>query len=92
MSTTVADSYAHCTRQARDAASNFYYAFYLLPRAKREAMCALYAFLRRTDDLGDSDEPLETRHEPIVTDRIIRATTLTGTAEEIVASIRAMRT
>lgn len=61
MSTTVAESYAHCNRLARAAASSFYYSFYLLPRAKREAMCALYAFLRRTDDLGDSNEPLGAR-------------------------------
>jgi 15-cis-phytoene synthase len=65
MSTTVAESYAHCTRLARAAASNFYYAFYLLPRAKREAMCSLYAFMRRTDDLGDSDDPLATRRKQL---------------------------
>lgn len=65
MSTTLAESYAHCIRMARDAASNFYYAFYFLPRAKREAMCALYAFLRRTDDLGDSAEPLATRRKQL---------------------------
>ncbi len=46
-------SYAHCARVARRAASSFYYSFYLLPRSQRCAMNALYAYLRRTDDLAD---------------------------------------
>ena len=47
-------SYAECRRLARQSASNFYYAFYLLPRAKRDALCALYAFMRLVDDVSDS--------------------------------------
>jgi phytoene synthase len=47
-------SYKHCRAIARRSASSFYYSFLLLPKPKRMAMCALYAFLRRTDDLGDS--------------------------------------
>jgi phytoene synthase len=49
----LANSYALCQRQARQSGSNFYYCFYLLPRPKRLAMCALYAFLRRLDDVAD---------------------------------------
>ncbi len=48
------DSYQLCQQITRREARNFYYSFLLLPRAKRRAMCALYAFLRHTDDLGDS--------------------------------------
>lgn len=33
--------------------SNFYYAFLFLPKAKREALYAVYAFCRVTDDLVD---------------------------------------
>jgi 15-cis-phytoene synthase len=51
--TDLAQGYALCQRYARDSQSNFHYCFYLLPRAKRLAMCALYAFLRRADDIGD---------------------------------------
>lgn len=58
-------SYSHCRKLARSADSNFYYSFLLLPSAKRQAMFALYAFLRRTDDLGDSGEPLERRREAL---------------------------
>jgi 15-cis-phytoene synthase len=47
--------YAICQRQARRSASNFYFSFLLLPRQKRRAMCALYAYLRRADDLGDDE-------------------------------------
>ena len=42
----VTQSYAECRRVAREAASNFYYAFYMLPQSKRDALCALYAFMR----------------------------------------------
>ncbi len=51
----LAASYDHCRSVARRAARNFYYGFRLLPPAKRDALCALYAFMRRADDL--SDEP-----------------------------------
>jgi phytoene synthase len=48
-------SYRHCRAVARSRAKNFYYSFLLLPRKKRDAMCAVYAFMRYCDDL--SDEP-----------------------------------
>ncbi|MEX2139205.1 MAG: phytoene/squalene synthase family protein [Pirellulales bacterium] len=54
--TDLAHSYALCQRYARDSQSNFYYCFYLLPRPKRLAMCALYAFMRRVDDIGDQTQ------------------------------------
>jgi squalene synthase HpnC/squalene synthase HpnD len=50
----VARSYSECRRVARDAASNFYYAFFMLPQAKRDALCALYAFMRLVDDVSDT--------------------------------------
>lgn len=50
---TVADSYSHCESLTRQAAANFYYGIRLLPREKRQATCAVYAFARRVDDIGD---------------------------------------
>src|SRR6204780_5441327 len=50
----VARSYAECRRVARASASNFYYAFFMLPPAKRDALCALYAFMRLVDDVSDT--------------------------------------
>jgi squalene synthase HpnC/squalene synthase HpnD len=51
--TSVARSYEACHAIARAARSNFYYAFYLLPRPKRDALAALYAFMRLIDDVAD---------------------------------------
>lgn len=58
---SLAESYRRCSVHARRAASSFYLAFWLLPSAKRRAMCALYAFLRRADDIGDAALPVERR-------------------------------
>jgi phytoene synthase len=52
---TVEESYAWCVKVAREQAKNFYYSFLLLPRGKREAMCAIYAFMRYCDDLSDDE-------------------------------------
>lgn len=41
----------------KSAGSNFYYSFLLLPREKREAMFAIYAFCKYTDDLVDEEHP-----------------------------------
>src|SRR5262245_35272007 len=49
----VGASYAECERIARRAASHFYPAFMILPRAQRRGMYALYAFNRMTDDIAD---------------------------------------
>ncbi len=46
-------SYQYCRRIARKRARNFYYSFLVLPRPKRDALCAVYAFMRFTDDISD---------------------------------------
>jgi phytoene synthase len=46
-------AYRTCVRTTRQAAANFYYGISLLPRPKRWAMSAVYAFSRRVDDIGD---------------------------------------
>lgn len=50
---SITASYEHCRAQAKKAARNFYYGFRLLPPQKRDALCALYAFMRRADDISD---------------------------------------
>jgi phytoene synthase len=57
--TSLEQSYAHCRAVAKHRARNFYYSFILLPPEKKNAMCAMYAFMRYCDDL--SDEPGATR-------------------------------
>jgi phytoene synthase len=46
-------AYRECEALTRRAAANFYYGIRLLPKPKREAMSAVYAFARRIDDIGD---------------------------------------
>lgn len=63
MTDAVVVSYEYVRRIARTKAKNFYYSFLLLPQNKRDAMCAIYAFMRVCDDLSDEEtgEPLEQR-------------------------------
>lgn len=53
MSVSLDDSYAFCRAIARSRARNFYYSFVLLSREQKNAMCAVYAFMRYCDDLSD---------------------------------------
>lgn len=52
-------AYAVCRGVARRAAKNFYYGFLVLPSEKRNALCAVYAFMRHADDISD-DPVLDT--------------------------------
>lgn len=54
-SPSVDESYRVCREIARREAKNFYYAFVALPRPKRDAICAVYAFMRHADDLTDDE-------------------------------------
>ncbi len=53
-SAAVAEATARCRRYTRRRASNFYYAFRALPRAKRDAIYAAYAFAGTVDDIVDA--------------------------------------
>ena len=55
MTVDVEQAYAVCRQIARREAKNFYYAFVALPDAKRNAICAVYAFMRHADDLSDDE-------------------------------------
>jgi len=50
---TLEGSYRYCRDIARKRAKNFYYSFLLLEKPQRDAMCAIYAFMRYCDDLSD---------------------------------------
>jgi phytoene synthase len=61
---TIAEAYAVCRGIAQREAKNFYYSFRVLPEHKRNAMCAVYAFMRRADDIADDESmPLAERRE-----------------------------
>ena len=55
MATSLQASYQHCHRLARSRARNFYYGFWLLPKPRRDAFCAVYAFMRYCDDVADGE-------------------------------------
>jgi len=57
--TDIAGAYAYCEAVTRKQAANFFYGIRLLPRERRRAMCAVYAFARRVDDIGDGTLPHE---------------------------------
>src|SRR5436190_16086311 len=46
-------AYSVCRGIARSQAKNFYYGFLVLPKRKRQALCAVYAFMRHCDDISD---------------------------------------
>ncbi|MEX0725057.1 MAG: phytoene/squalene synthase family protein [Planctomycetaceae bacterium] len=52
------ESYAWCQSLAKRTARNFYYSFLTLPAEQYRAMCALYAFMRITDDWSDDERLL----------------------------------
>ncbi len=49
------ESYAICRAIAKREAKNFYYSFVALPPARKNAICAIYAFMRKADDLSDDE-------------------------------------
>ena len=49
----LAGAYAHCRRVTREASKSFFLASRLVPQPKREAIEALYAFARTSDDVVD---------------------------------------
>ena len=57
----VVESYAECNRIARASKSSFYLAFFGLPKPKRNALCALYAFMRLVDDVSDDPGGLDAK-------------------------------
>jgi phytoene synthase len=61
---TTAEAYAVCGAIAQREAKNFYYSFRVLPKHKRNAMCAVYAFMRHADDISDDEAlPVAQRRE-----------------------------
>lgn len=82
MNAQLADSYRHCKRISRRAASSFYWSFSLLPREQRDAMYAIYAFSRHTDDLGDCLAATDVRRANLEAWRESLAHALRGTFDD----------
>lgn len=57
------ESYRCCQTMSRREARNFYFSFLPLPRERRAAMCAIYAFMRYSDDITDDEGEARPREE-----------------------------
>jgi phytoene synthase len=57
--TAVDQAYAEVERVTRARAKNFAYGIMVLPREKRRAIAAIYAFAREVDDVADGDLSVE---------------------------------
>jgi phytoene synthase len=49
----------YCQQKTAKSGSSFYYSFLFLPKTKREAITALYAFCREVDDIADECSELQ---------------------------------
>jgi phytoene synthase len=47
------DPHQYCQEKAAASGSSFYYSFLFLPKPRRQAITALYAFCREVDDIAD---------------------------------------
>jgi len=56
---SVEQAYAEVQRVTRARAKNFAYGIMVLPREKRRAIAAIYAFAREVDDVADGSAPVE---------------------------------
>jgi len=61
----VEEAYAEVERLTRRRARNFAYGIMLLPREKRRAIAAIYAFARRVDDIADGSLLDNTKREQL---------------------------
>jgi phytoene synthase len=88
-------AYRCCEQITRHEAANFYYGIRLLPRPKRHAMSAVYAFARRIDDIGDDgDLEPEAQLQALAAERAMLAgldRDIAGTGDPVVVALAAAR-
>jgi 15-cis-phytoene synthase len=80
-------AYRHCEEVTRTEAENFYYGIRLLPADKRRAMCALYAFARRVDDIGDGELPDEEKLRRLEAERERVRAPATDSGDPVIAAL-----
>ncbi len=62
---TFADAQAYCAAVTKKSGSNFYYSFLFLPKPRRDAMYALYAFCKEVDSAVDEPPPGSDPHHQL---------------------------
>jgi phytoene synthase len=75
---TLNAAYEECQTIAKREARNFYYAFVTLPRPRRRAMYAAYAFSRLADDIADGDADPRFKADRLIALRASLHTALAG--------------
>ena len=93
-SVSIDEAYRICREIARKQARNFYYAFVALPAPKRNAICAVYAFMRHADDLSDDESlSIDQRRANLSTwlDAWHRASSGEATADPVFIALRDAR-
>jgi squalene synthase HpnC/squalene synthase HpnD len=75
---TIIASYEACLQIAKAAHSNFYYAFFLLPKSRRDGIVALYAFMRLIDDVADEGEDVAVKQRGLARWRAALDAAVTG--------------
>ncbi len=75
------ESYAECNRVSKRAHSSFYLAFFGLPKPKRNALCALYAFNRLVDNVSDEPGDLESKRRGLARWRAMLDEAIAGRTE-----------
>jgi squalene synthase HpnC/squalene synthase HpnD len=83
----VARSYEACHRVARSSHSNFYYAFFLLPRKRRDGLAALYAFMRLVDDVADEKNDVATKQRGLAKWRAALDEAVIGNGRVVVSAL-----
>jgi squalene synthase HpnC/squalene synthase HpnD len=78
---SVAASYAECNRIARAARSSFYLAFFGLPKRKRNALCALYAFMRLVDNVSDDPGDVDSKRRGLARWRALLDEAIAGNTQ-----------
>ncbi len=76
----ITESYEHCVAITQARARNFYFAFLTLPKAGRDAICAVYAFCRLLDDIADGPMPRAQKQAAIAAARTDLSDALAGRA------------
>jgi squalene synthase HpnC len=77
----ISASYSHCHQIARSARSNFYPAFFLLPKLKRDGIVALYAFMRLIDDVSDEGADVAAKQRGLARWRAALDEAITGQSQ-----------
>jgi len=85
---SVQEAYAEVGRITRREAKNFAYGIMVLPRAKRQAIAAIYAFARRVDDVADGELPPEEKRARL---EELRAALEDNHAEPVFVALRDAR-